>query len=169
MRKIFNKSCFNDRVILLVTFIVLSINLSAQSSSNTSGGNATGSNGTVSYSVGQLTNHVYTGTTGSISEGVQQPFEISIVNGIDEAVDIQLKAVVYPNPTTDFIQLKIEKEKWIGTYYALYDQKGNMVKSDKINDKVTTIEMKSFAASVYFVKVYNNMSTLKTFKVIKTQ
>jgi hypothetical protein len=168
MRKKINKTLMSGSMLLAV-FIMLSINLSAQNNSNASGGNATGSNGTVSYSVGQLTNQVYTGTTGSISEGVQQPFEISVVNGIDDAADIQLNAIIYPNPTTDFIQLKIEKEKWIGTYYALYDQKGNMVKSDKINDKVTTIEMKSFAASAYFVKVFNNMSTLKTFKVIKTQ
>jgi len=51
--------------------------LQAQVAIPASGGNATGTGGTVSYSVGQVFYTINTGTTGFIVQGVQQPFEIS--------------------------------------------------------------------------------------------
>jgi len=48
----------------------------AQTAIPAAGGNATGSGGTVSYSVGQLTYNTYQGSVGTVSEGVQQPYEI---------------------------------------------------------------------------------------------
>ena len=39
-----------------------------------SGGNATGSGGTVSYTVGQIVYVTDTGNTGSVIQGVQQPY-----------------------------------------------------------------------------------------------
>ena len=59
--------------------------LQAQESVNATGGNAQGSGGSVSYSVGQLFYLIITGETGSVSEGVQQPYEISVVTAVVEA------------------------------------------------------------------------------------
>lgn len=53
----------------------------AQQASTASGGNASGSGGSASYSVGQTAYTVSNGN-GSVSQGVQQPFEISIVTDI---------------------------------------------------------------------------------------
>ena len=78
----------------------------AQQSIHTSGGNAAGTGGTVSYSVGQMNYTTNTGTSGSASAGVQQPFEISTVTGLvdSKALNIQLSA--YPNPTFDNLILR---------------------------------------------------------------
>ncbi|MEI6048762.1 MAG: hypothetical protein WCS03_07670 [Bacteroidota bacterium] len=38
---------------------------------------------------------------GSAVQGVQQPFEISMVTGIEEASGISLEVMVYPNSLTD--------------------------------------------------------------------
>ena len=65
--------------------------LQAQESVNATGGNALGSGGSVSYSVGQLTYQTHVGTNGSVAEGVQQPFEISVVTGIKEAKAFNLQ------------------------------------------------------------------------------
>jgi len=64
--------------------------LQAQESVNATGGNASGSGGSASYSVGQVAYQTHTGTNGSVSEGVQQPFEISVVTAIEEAKGINL-------------------------------------------------------------------------------
>ncbi len=53
--------------------------LQAQTSVNATGGNASGSGGSASYSVGQVVYTTHTGTNGSVAQGVQQPFEISVV------------------------------------------------------------------------------------------
>ncbi|MGI6479934.1 MAG: hypothetical protein ACOX0M_10915 [Salinivirgaceae bacterium] len=83
--------------------------LQAQTSVNATGGDASGSGGSVSYSVGQVAYQTHTGTSGSVSEGVQQPFEISVVTGIEEAKGINLSVSAYPNPTTDYLTLEVEE------------------------------------------------------------
>jgi hypothetical protein len=47
----------------------------SQESLSTSGGEANGTGGTVSYSIGQVFYSTYSGSNGTLSEGVQQPFE----------------------------------------------------------------------------------------------
>ena len=96
----------------LSTVLLLGLGLTglqAQTAIPATGGNVSGTGGSVSYSVGQV---VYTtntgGANGSVAQGVQQPFEISVVTGIDEANGITLQCSAYPNPTTDFLKLKVE-------------------------------------------------------------
>ncbi|MBK6984778.1 MAG: hypothetical protein IPH32_08475 [Bacteroidetes bacterium] len=64
--------------------------VSAQETTDASGGNASGSGGSASYSIGQSAYNTYTGTNGSVAQGVQQPYEISIVTEVKEAKDISL-------------------------------------------------------------------------------
>jgi len=52
-----------------------------------SGGEATGSGGTVSYTVGQLVYNTYADATGSVAQGIQQPYELLTLND-DEAPEI---------------------------------------------------------------------------------
>lgn len=95
----------------LSAVLLLGIGLSglhAQNTISASGGNASGSGGSVSYSVGQIVYTTNTGTNGSAAQGVQQPYEISVVTANEEALDISLEMVVYPNPATDFVKLRIK-------------------------------------------------------------
>ncbi len=65
--------------LVLLSFIAsLSFSL-AQEVIPASGGNATGSGGSVSYSAGQVFYLTHEGTTGSVNEGAQQPYEISAI------------------------------------------------------------------------------------------
>ena len=82
--------------------------LQAQSTIPASGGNASGSGGSVSYTVGQIIYTTNNGTNGSAAQEVQQPYEISVVTANEEALDISLEMVVYPNPATDFVKLRIK-------------------------------------------------------------
>ena len=70
------------KFLLSVTIVLFTTGLTvatAQESVSASGGEASGSGGSVSYSVGQLFYRIHTGTTGSVAEGVQQPYEISVI------------------------------------------------------------------------------------------
>jgi hypothetical protein len=98
-------------VATLLTFAFSLSTVSAQTSVNATGGDASGSGGSASYSVGQVAYQTHTGTSGSVAEGVQQPYEISVVTSIEEANDIKLSITAYPNPTTDYLELKVESEK----------------------------------------------------------
>ncbi|MDZ7649057.1 MAG: hypothetical protein U5K54_18860 [Cytophagales bacterium] len=75
--------------------------LHAQVAVPAAGGNAAGSGGTVSYTVGQA---VYTveGSNGSVAQGVQQPYKISIITGLDDAKEITLRYDAYSQSNQPF-------------------------------------------------------------------
>lgn len=141
--------------------------LQAQESVNATGGNASGSGGSASYSVGQVVYTNNTGTSGSVAQGVQQPFEISVVTGIEEAKGINLSVSAYPNPTTDYLTLSIGEFKISNLSYQLYDMNGKLLQSEKISGNQTSIVMSNLAPSLYFVKVIQGNKEVKTFKIIK--
>jgi hypothetical protein len=141
--------------------------LQAQESINASGGEATGSGGSVSYSVGQVAYQTHAGTNGSVTQGVQQPYEISVVTAIEEAKGINLSISAYPNPTTDFLELKVESEKLKDLSYQLYDMNGKLLQSEKITSNQTSIVMSNLVPATYFVKVTERNKEVKTFKIIK--
>jgi hypothetical protein len=158
----YTKSC--------LCFLLLSgfsITMLAQSTIPTTGGSASGPGGTASYSIGQLVYTTNTGTNGSLAQGVQQPYEISIATGIEEARDISLDIVVYPNPAADFIKLKIENYDVEYLRYQLYDISGNLLSDNKVNGNEAIIVMSNYPSGTYFLKVMDKKKAVKTFKVVK--
>ena len=141
--------------------------LQAQQVVTTSGDNASGSGGTVSYTVGQIVYTTNTGTNGSAAQGVQQPFEISAVTGIEEALGIWLEMVVYPNPATDFIKLNIKNYELQNLRYQLYDINARLLQDNKIVSNETSIVMQNIEPSMYLLKVTDRNKVVKTFKIIK--
>jgi hypothetical protein len=121
----------------------------------------------VSYSVGQVVYTTHTGTSGSAAQGVQQPFEISVVTGIEEAKDINLVCSAFPNPATDNVKLKAENYETENLTYQLYDIRGNLLENKKIEGNETSIVISNLVLGIYFLKVSNNNKEVKTFKIIK--
>ena len=141
--------------------------LQAQTAVPTSGGNASGSGGTASYSVGQVGYTTNTGTNGSVAHGVQQPYEISVVTGFEEAKGIDLTISAYPNPTTDYLTLQVKDFKLSTLNFQLYDIQGKLLQSEKITGNQISIVMSNFAPATYFLKVIKGNKEVKTFKIIK--
>jgi hypothetical protein len=141
--------------------------LQAQESVNASGSNAIGSGGSASYSVGQVVCATNTETSGSVIQGAQQPFEISIVNSIEEAIGITLSVSAYPNPTTDYVTLEIKELDISDLHFQLYDINGKLLQGEKITDNQTIIVMSNLVASTYFVKVNQSNKEIRIFKINK--
>jgi hypothetical protein len=158
------------KVIGVATLLVTALSLSTVSGQNAipaSGGNATGSGGSVSYSVGQVVYTTNFGTNGSVAQGVQQPYEISIVIGLEEAKEINLMVSAYPNPTKEFLNLKVENYNVENLSYQLFDIQGKLLESKKIESKETTIVTSNLAPATYFLKVIESNREIKTFKIVK--
>ena len=161
----------------LITVIILIFGLSslqAQETVTATGGEATGT-GTASYTVGQMVYTAHIGTNGnSTAQGVQQPFEISVVTGIPEAEGINLTISVYPNPANDFLILKIDanvqtRHALSQIVYELYDINGKLLKSKNITADKTEIATNDLTPATYFLKVTDNKKVIKSFKIIKKQ
>jgi len=155
------------KIIVILLFGIGLTGLQAQEAVSAAGGNASGSGGSVSYSVGQVVYTTNTGTNGSVAQGVQQPFEIAVVTGLEEAKGITLQCSVYPNPVTDMLILRIEGE--VKTQYAvsLYSVSGTCLEYKKINGTETSIDMKNRVPATYFLRVTDSSKEIKTFKIIK--
>lgn len=141
--------------------------LQAQTAVPTSGGDASGIGGSSSYSIGQIVYTTNIGASGSVAQGVQQPFEISVITGLKEAKDLNLSVLAYPNPTTYFLNLKVENYENTNLSYQLYDISGKLLEIKKITDNETRIAMNNLVPAIYFVKVSQGNKDVKTFKIIK--
>ena len=142
--------------------------LQAQEAVTTAGGEASGGGGSASYTVGQTVYTTETGTNGnSIAQGVQQPFEISAVTGIEEAKGISLNVSVYPNPTTDYLTVKVENYETANLQYQVFDINGKLLQSIKATGEETQINTSNLVPANYFVKVLDNKKEIKVFKIIK--
>ncbi len=140
----------------------------AQQAITATGGNASGSGGTIAYSVGQIVYTTYTGATGSVAQGVQQPYEISIVEVEDHQISLNMQA--YPNPTTDYLTLNVGASTSLSNEsmsYEIYNISGKLIESRKIISSSETITMENLPTATYFLKVTNNNNEVKTFKIIK--
>jgi hypothetical protein len=155
--------------VLVFAFCILiyATTAKAQNAVPAAGGNASGKGGTQSYSVGQIVYTTDNGANGITSKGVQQPFEISVVTGIKQFSDISLEGVVYPNPTTDFVKLKIEKYEDENLSYQLFDNNGKLLLNNKIEGAETYIQMENLISATYFLKITDKNKEIKIFKIIK--
>jgi hypothetical protein len=156
------------KVKLCVCLLVFGLTgLQAQESVNATGGNASGSGGSASYSVGQVTYQTHSGANGSVAEGVQQPFEISVVTGLEEVDGINLELSAYPNPVNDNLTLEVVNFHLTSFTFQLFDMNGKLLQSEIIAGNQTSITMSNLAPATYFLKVTEGNKEVKTFKIVK--
>lgn len=154
---------------LVVSIVISMFNIGllfAQAAVPTSGGDATGTGGSVSYSFGQVLYTTNIGTNGSEAQGVQQPYDISTSFG-DELTDITLEFSVYPNPTSDYLILKVENMEFSTLSYQLFDIQGKLIKNSSVTSNNTIVNMKDLPKSTYVLKIIDHQKLFKTFKIIK--
>jgi len=156
----------NKKLIFSAFLLVIGLTAQAQQATTATGGDATGSGGSVAYSVGQIVYTTHTGTTGSVAQGVQQPYEISVVLGIENSL-IDLDISAYPNPTTQNLTLSIGNDISETLHFQLCDLSGKIIERRKISNRTETIHMENLATGPYFLKVSNANNEVKIFKIIK--
>ena len=166
---------------ILFIAILFHFNVQAQEATLSSGGDATGTGGSVSYSVGQVFYSVHTSADGLVAEGVQLPYEVLTITGLEEALGIRL--ICYPNPTTDALTLKVEDYDIEKLMYQLYDMNGRLLEVKKLSTNETNIPMVNLRPAPYILKIVNHQTkgsltnsvntgaealpVVKTFKIIK--
>ncbi len=152
--------------ISFLLFLCIPLLMSAQQGVMSAGGNASGEGGSVSYSFGQVFYRIGTGAGVSVAEGVQQPFEISVVTSIAED-DIKLLFSAYPNPVRDMLFLTTNNYETKGLQWQLYDFNGKLLKKGSIKDAQTAISMFGLDPAVYLLRIIDEHRVLKTFRILK--
>lgn len=152
-------------IILLYCF--LPATLMAQEAVLSSGGDVQNSSGSISYSIGQIAYQQFDGNGKSLAEGVQQPYEISVVSNIASLSyeDIQLE--VFPNPTSGLLQLHIREHFTSEISYKLLDMKGRELKAASLEDNTAYIQMGNLPEAAYLLQVFIQKKPVRTFQIIK--
>jgi hypothetical protein len=159
----------NKSLTVLIAFCIFGpgTEILAQNAVSASGGNASGSEGSVSYTAGQIFYNTIVGSNGTVVQGVQQPYEISVVTALEETEGITLEYLVYPNPTSGLIKLIIkpfDNENW---RFRLYDLNGILIQDKNIENEETEISLENLSASICFLKIISNNHEVKVFKIVK--
>ncbi len=153
---------------VLLTFLwIVVTKLYAQSSALTAGGNSTGSGGTASFSIGQIVYTSHTGTSGYVTEGLQQPYEISVVTSMSESDNMQMAIQVFPNPTVDAVTISLIELPSEDLNYQVFDMNGKLLMQADIKENKTSIQMTELEPSTYFLKLMADQTIIKIFKIVK--
>lgn len=131
-----------------------------------SGGEATGSGGSVSYSFGQVAYETASGSNGELTQGVQQPMEVYTLSTPE--FDYSFQATLYPNPAIHSVIFSLDSSKDFSQLsYELTDITGKMLRNDKISDTQTEINVSDLASATYFFNLIDSGKRIKSFKLIK--
>lgn len=157
-----------EKTILIVTLFA-SVLVKAQITQDVlgaSGSTATGSGGSLSYTVGQVGYTSNSNSSGSLNAGFQQAYEISETTGLEE-INVGLQASAYPNPTTNFLTLSVKDLSQSQTYQII-DFNGKEIANGKLSASETQLDFGSYVGGIYSVKITTNKNKIiKTFQVIK--
>ncbi len=137
----------------------------AQENTVSAGGFSDGPNGIVYYSVGQVVYQAHDNASGSLNEGVQQPYEILVITSTENPLsDLGIEA--FPNPTTNRITISGTQDNLT---FQLCKLNGELIESGELTTAVPTIEMGHLPSASYVLSVFQNNKITKTFKIIKNQ
>ena len=155
------------RTITSALLILLSTaGLHAQETVLATGGDASGTGGTVAYSIGQVVYSTNTSTTGAVSQGVQQSYAILTVGINETALNISLS--IFPNPTTEYLTLQVKNYNNKKLSYQLFDIQGRLLGGKVITVSKTQINMSDFSIGTYLINVIQENKKVQAFKIIKS-
>jgi hypothetical protein len=148
-----------------ILLVFVATGLYAQHAFTAAGGDASGSGGAVSYSVGQVFYTSQSGGTGISSPGVQHAYEIYTV-GIAE-YGISLSVTVYPNPSDEYLFLEVSDYLQSKLLYRLYDMNGRLLMAESVGNLKTRIDTGTLLPATYILTVMQENSKNQSFIIIK--
>jgi len=160
-----NTKMEHKNIKLMVLLLGISLTTLAQQTTVTAGGDASGSGGTVAYSVGQVVYTADTDVSGTVSQGVQQAREIFTVDVKEAGSNISLS--LFPNPTNDKLTLQIHGYDSEKLRYHLYDMQGKLLSSGQIVSQQTFINTANLPPATYFINIIQENTSIRSFKILK--
>lgn len=140
-------------------------NLFAQRNTVSTGGDASGSGGTVSYSVGQIDYSSTSGSSGTIHQGVQQPLEFFNLSIKENSFDFAV--LIYPNPVVAELHVDLAGISLDFLSFNLTDASGKMIENQAILHEKFTLNMTELSRANYFLNFIKNGKVVGSYQLIK--
>lgn len=147
---------------ITVLFFIINITFSQEVIS--SGGDFYNNiNGSVSFTIGEPVIETLSGASNILTQGFNQT-KLTINEIVIQPVS-DYEITVFPNPSV--YSFTIKKNNSTELSYQLFDEGGKLVKSDILTGSETIIAMENLSSSIYFLRISNSASEIKTFKIEK--
>ena len=134
---------------------------------STAGAFQTNGSYSLSWTVGELAVRTLTEGSNVLTQGFQQPWDMSV--SIQDGPEINWSVQAYPNPVYDYLNVKFSLEKSEEFSIEVTDITGKKVltrEPQMINtDEIVDLDFTQFKPGIYFLRVYS--SDQKVHKVYK--
>lgn len=148
-------------ILLVLLFFIHNVQSEAQISNNASGNDLSNQFGSIAYTIGEVF-YIQKGSQFFLTEGIQNGITINPIIS-----NSSIKVLVYPNPTSDFINFKVQNLFFNNLSFILYNDIGHELLKGAILNSNTTVSLSQFPSSVYLIKIYRNQTEMAVYKIIK--
>ena len=157
------------KALFICLFLVVFLHVKAQTVApelvSTAGDSFSNTNYQLDWSIGESITATHSNGTNVLTQGFHQnTYEVLLlVDDFQTAIDIS----VYPNPTTNFININVGDAAFQQMQYTITDYVGKTIKKANLNTDTEQISFANYANGTYFLTVKRNNKLLKNFKIIK--
>ncbi len=151
--------------ILTLLCLALAASLNAQEAVTSAGGSGTVQGLAVSWSIGEVVTETFKGTALTLTQGVQQPQKIEIVNSSPELPGYIIAA--YPNPASDYVTVSVSGDATRPIAVKIFDTTGRVRYVSQIADSELRIPVSNLPAGMYVLQLTDKKKNIQTFKLIK--
>jgi len=151
--------------LLLILTVIYCSNAMAQQVVAAAGSTFSNANGSLSYTLGEGVAQTLSVGSITLTEGFHQTtISISVVN---EMTDLGFTISAFPNPTSDFLKLKVDRVNLAGLQYLFYDVNGKLLSQKNVESNETNLAVQQLTTGIYFLVVRDGTKEVKSFKIIK--
>tara|TARA_B110000027_G_C16102001_1_gene293552 strand:+ start:1032 stop:1508 length:477 start_codon:yes stop_codon:yes gene_type:complete len=140
------------KIMTFTIFVLTAFHVNAQESISTLGQDLIISSGSLSFTLGQISNETQNLSSYSLQEGVQQVYSDNSTFGIVKS-DSEYAFEIYPNPFQNHIIIQAQKDQLSGAKYNIYDISGRLVIGGEIEESSTHIETEFLPSASYILKI----------------
>jgi hypothetical protein len=123
---------------------------------------------TTTYTSGKLVFKVINGSTTPIERGVIQNYEITVSTVIEKPEDMNMECHINHNSADGNMHLVIRPFEDDNMRFRLYDMNGKLLRENKIENKELVMPVENLSPATWLVKVLNNDTEVRLFKIEKT-
>ena len=151
--------------IFFILFMFYSSWIFAQQVVSSAGSTMVNASGSISFTIGEGISQTISKGDNTLTQGFHQT--TLSVSSINKIKDLDFIISVFPNPTHNWVSLKIGKENVAGLKIYLFNIDGKLISQKNIESNDTNVPFQNLNEGVYLLKISDGLHELKTFKIIK--
>ena len=149
--------------LLPIGVFLLSASVNAQSVISTQGNSYSNASNTIDYTIGEPVTATVSNGSNDLTQGFHQT-NVVITN--IEDLDANILVNIFPNPTSDFVNLAVEKFE--GLTLQIYDTAGKLVEQTELSQSLTSVKVSHYADGTNLLTLtHKKDKKIKSYKIIK--